>query len=386
MCAVGSCPRRRAERPDQVERPDQAERSLTVVVERAAAGAAREEGADGRRRGLLSSGWSRAGGLAPAAGVLVALAFASVAYGSKPIALGAVLDAFTDYDATDNDHLIVRSLRVPRTLVGIGVGVALGLAGAVMQGVTRNPLADPGIFGVEAGAALAVVVGIYVFGVGSLTGYVWFAFSGAAVASVVVYGLGSVGRGGATPVKLALAGAAMAALLSSVTSAILIIDLSTLDQFRFWAVGSLAGRDASIVAQVAPFLAMGVLLSFASARGLNTLALGDDMAKSLGERVQLARATSGLAVIVCSGAAVAAAGPIGFIGLTIPHVARAICGPDYRWIMPWSVVLAPSLLLGADIVGRTVARPGELQVGIVTAFIGAPFFVALVRRRKLAEL
>ncbi len=337
-------------------------------------------------RGLLSSGWTKAGGLIPTAGVLAVVAFASVAYGSKTIDLGTVIEAFTSYDATNNDHLIVRSLRVPRTVVGLGVGVALGLAGAVMQGVTRNPLADPGIFGVEAGAALAVVIGIYVFGIGSLTGYVWFAFAGAGIASVVVYGLGSLGRGGATPVKLALAGAAMAALLGSLTSAILLIDIATLDQFRFWAVGSLAGRDTAIAAQVAPFLVVGVLLSLASARGLNTLALGDDVARSLGQRVQVARATSGLAVIVCSGAAVAAAGPIGFIGLTIPHVARAICGPDYRWILPWSIVLAPSLLLGADVVGRMVARPGELQVGIVTAFIGAPFFIFLVRRRKLAEL
>jgi iron complex transport system permease protein len=338
------------------------------------------------RRGVLSSGWARGAGVVAAAVVLGLVLFASIAYGSKTIELGTVVEAFTSYDATNNDHLIIRSLRVPRTLVGLGVGAALGLAGAVMQGVTRNPLADPGIFGVEAGAALAVVVGIYVFGVGSLTGYVWFAFAGAAVASVGVYGLGSLGRGGATPVKLALAGAAMAALLSSLTSAILIIDVTTLDQFRFWAVGSLAGRDSEVVAQVAPFLMVGALLALASARGLNTLALGDDVARSLGQRVHLARGLSALAVIVCSGAAVAAAGPIGFIGLTIPHVARAICGPDYRWIMPWSMVLGPILLLGADIVGRMIARPGELQVGIVTAFIGAPFFIALVRRRKLAEL
>ena len=337
-------------------------------------------------RGVLSSGWAKGAGVVAAAAVLGVVLFASIAYGSKTIELGTVVDAFTSYDATNNDHLIIRSLRVPRTLVGLGVGAALGLAGAVMQGVTRNPLADPGIFGVEAGAALAVVVGIYVFGIGSLTGYVWFAFAGAAVASVVVYGLGSLGRGGATPVKLALAGAAMAALLSSLTSAILIIDVETLDQFRFWAVGSLAGRDGAVVAQVAPFLVVGALLALASARGLNTLALGDDVARSLGQRVHLARGLSALAVIVCSGAAVAAAGPIGFIGLTIPHVARAICGPDYRWIMPWAIVLGPILLLGADIVGRMVARPGELQVGIVTAFIGAPFFIALVRRRKLAEL
>ena len=339
-----------------------------------------------RRAGFLTSGWTRGGGLLVAAAVLGVVLFCSIAYGSKGIEFGVVVDAFTDYDATNNDHLVIRTLRVPRTVIGLAVGVALGLAGAVMQGVTRNPLADPGIFGVEAGAALAVVTAIYVFGISSLSGYVWFAFVGAGIASVVVYGLGSLGRGGATPVKLALAGAAMAALLSSLTSAVLITDLATLDQFRFWAVGSLAGRDADIAAQVLPFLLVGVILAFASARGLNTLALGDDMARALGQRVHVARAISALAVIVCAGSAVAAAGPIGFIGLTIPHVARAICGPDYRWVMPWSVLLAPSLLLGADVVGRLVARPAELQVGIVTAFVGAPFFIFLVRRKKLAEL
>ncbi len=336
--------------------------------------------------GVLSTGWTKGAGLLVASSVLVVVAFASVGYGSKPIPLGTVWDAIWNYDASLNDHLIVRSLRVPRTGLGLVVGAALGVAGAVMQGVTRNPLADPGILGIEAGAALAVVIGIYSFGLASLTGYVWFAFAGAAVASAVVYALGSLGRGGATPVKLALAGAAMASLLGSFTSAILLLDVATLDQFRFWVVGSLAGRDNTIAVAVLPFLAVGFVLALGSARQLNVLALGQDMARSLGQRVQLARLNAALAVIVLSGAATAACGPIGFVGLTIPHVARAICGPDYRWILPWSVVLAPVLLLGADILGRIVARPGELQVGIVTALIGAPFFVALVRRRKLAEL
>lgn len=321
-----------------------------------------------------------------ALGVLLAVLFASVALGAKPIPFGTVWDGLFSFDDTVNDHLIIRSLRIPRTGLGLLVGSALGLSGAVMQGVTRNPLADPGILGIEAGAALAVCVGIYTFGVASLSGYVWFAFVGAAVASVVVYALGSMGRGGATPVKLALAGAAMAALLSSLTSAILLLDVTTLDQYRFWVVGALAGRDSTIIGQVLPFMAVGTVLALASARSLNALALGDDVARSLGQRVNLARASSALAVVVLCGAAVAAAGPIGFIGLTVPHVARAICGPDYRWVLPWSMVLAPILLLGSDVVGRLVARPGELQVGIVTALLGAPVFIALVRRRKLAEL
>jgi iron complex transport system permease protein len=187
-------------------------------------------------------------------------------------------------------------------------------------------------------------------------------------------------------VKLALAGAALATLLGSFTSAILLIDVATLDQYRFWVVGSLAGRDMDVAEQVLPFILVGLGLALASARQLNVLALGDDVARTLGQRVQLARFVSALAIILLCGAATAACGPIAFIGLTIPHVARAICGPDYRWILPWTVVLSPMLLLGSDIIGRLVTRPGELQVGIVTALIGAPCFIALVRRRKLAEL
>jgi len=317
--------------------------------------------------------------------VLGVVAVASIAYGSKSIPLSTVWQALVDFDGS-NDQLIVRSLRVPRTLLGLGVGIALGLAGGVMQGVTRNPLADPGILGVDAGAALAVVIAIYTFDVGSISQYVWFAFVGAGLASVVVYLLGSLGRGGATPVKLALAGAALSALLKALTSTVLLLDVQTFDQYRFWIVGSLAGRDGEVISQVAPFLVVGVVLALLSARSLNALALGDDVARSLGMRVSVARVLSALAIVVLCGSATAAAGPIAFVGLTVPHVARAICGPDYRWILPWSLVLAPTLLLGADVLGRVIARPGEVQVGILTAFIGAPFFIALVRRRKLADL
>lgn len=340
----------------------------------------------GRRRGLVQRGSLRALGLVVAVGVLALVTLASIAYGSKPIPLGTVIDALVQYDSSLNDHLIVRSLRIPRTVVGLLVGVALGLAGAVMQGVARNPLADPGILGVNAGASLFVVVAIYSFGIGSLLGYVWFAFAGAAITSVVVYTLGSLGREGATPVKLALAGAAITAFLGSITTAILLIDVATLDQYRFWAVGSLAGRDATIATQLAPFIVVGAVMALVSGRVLNALALGDDVARSLGQKVGLARIFSAASVVLLVGAATAAAGPIGFVGLTVPHVARAITGPDYRWVLPYSAVLAPILLLGSDIIGRVIARPGEVQVGIVTALIGAPFFVALVRRRKLAEL
>jgi len=336
-------------------------------------------------RGLLQrSGW-RATVLLLAVAALGVVAITSVRYGSKPIPLGEVFDAFFAFDGS-NDHLIIRSLRVPRTLVGLGVGAALGLAGGLMQGTTRNPLADPGILGVNAGAALAVVIAIFVFGIGSLSVYVWFAFVGAAAASALVYSLGSLGREGATPIKLALAGAAVSALLGALTTAVLLIDIATLDQYRFWAVGSLAGRDAQILAQVTPFLVVGGVAAIGLSRALNTLSLGEDVARSLGQRVALTQGISSGAVVLLVGAAVAAAGPIGFVGPTVPHVARAITGPDYRWVLPYSAVLAPILLLGADVIGRVVARPSEIQVGVVTAVVGAPFFIALVRRRKLADL
>ena len=325
-------------------------------------------------------------GLAGCAGLLFAVCLLSVAVGSKQIPLSTVFDAIRHYDSSNTDQVIVHSLRVPRTLVGLLVGAALGLSGALMQGVTRNPLADPGILGVNGGAALFVVAGIYWFGLTSLTAYVWLAFAGAAAASVAVYALGSLGREGATPVKLALAGAALTAMLGSLTTALLIGDVDTFDQFRFWAVGSLAGRGSDVVGQVAPFIVVGIVLALVSGRVLNALSLGDDVARSLGQRVGLARIFTAVTVVLLCGAATAAAGPIGFVGLTIPHVARLVTGPDYRWILPYSMLLSPILLLGSDVIGRVVAQPGELQVGIVTAVIGAPFFIALVRRRKLADL
>ncbi len=335
---------------------------------------------------MLSSVPVRLLGLLAASLLLGALVLASLAVGSKPIPVGDVLQAFRAFDDTVENHLIVTSLRLPRTLVAVMVGVALGLSGALMQGLTHNPLADPGILGVSAGAALAVVVGIFVFGVGSLTGYVWFAFAGAGITSVAVYALGALGRDGATPVKLALAGAAVTAFLGSITTTILLLDVATLDQYRFWAVGSVAGRDMTVAAQVAPFLVVGTVVALSAGRSLNALALGDDVARSLGARVGLSRIFAAVAVVLLVGGATAAAGPIGFVGLTVPHVARAITGPDYRWVLAYSAVLAPSLLLLADVLGRVVARPGEIQVGIVTAVIGAPVFIALVRRRTLTQV
>ncbi|WP_016698739.1 iron chelate uptake ABC transporter family permease subunit [Actinoalloteichus spitiensis] len=327
-----------------------------------------------------------AAGLVLLAVLLVGAALASLVVGTRPIPFGTVLEALRDFDAANPDHLVVWELRLPRTLVGLLVGAALGLAGALMQGVARNPLADPGILGVNAGASFFVVVAISLLGVTTLTGYVWFGFLGAAAATAVVYGIAAAGREGATPVKLALAGAAVSAALTSLTTAVLLTDVVAFDQFRFWQVGSLAGRDLAVFWQVLPFLLVGAVLALCCGRVLNTLSLGDDVARALGQRVALSRGVAGLAVVVLCGAATAAAGPIAFVGLTIPHVARAMTGPDHRWVLPYSMLLAPVLLLVSDIVGRVVARPGELQVGIVTALVGAPFFIALVRRSRLAGL
>lgn len=329
---------------------------------------------------------TRPAGLVVLLAVLVLVALLSLAYGARPMGLGDAVDAVLAYDPTSQDHLVVRSLRVPRTLIGLVVGAALGVAGAIMQGLTRNPLADPGILGVNAGAAVAVVLAIQLLGVASAAGYMAFAMVGALAASVLVYGLGSTGRGGATPARLALAGAATAAMLTSVTSAVILSDQTTLEAFRFWIVGSIAGRDTSLLLPLLPFILLGAAIAAGMGRTLNALSMGEDVATSLGQRVGRARLLGAVAVMLLVGAAVSLAGPIGFVGLVIPHVARALTGPDYRWVLAYSLLLAPILLLGADVLGRLLVRPGELQVGIITALIGAPFFVLLVRRRTLAEL
>ena len=356
----------------------------TAVADAAPTTTARRR-AEAVRRPALSRGHTRLAGAIAAAAALALCALASVAYGSVEMSWGTVVGAFTAFDGS-NEHVIVREIRVPRTLIGIGVGMALALAGAIMQGVTRNPLADPGILGIEAGASLAVVLAIFWLGITDVHAYVWFAFAGAAAAAVAVYALGGSGRDGATPVRLALAGTVMAALLGSITSAVLVLDSSSLDQFRFWVVGSLAGRDLDILLDVLPFLAVGVVLALLSGRSLNALSLGEDVARSLGQRVALTRVTMALAVVLLAGGAVAAAGPIAFVGLAVPQAARILVGTDWRWVLAYSALLGPILLLGADILGRIVVRPAELQVGIVTALIGAPIFVALARRRKLAAL
>jgi iron complex transport system permease protein len=333
-----------------------------------------------RSRGRLGTA-----GLLAALVLLAGASLASIAVGSVHVPPGEALQALVNPEATD-EHVIVRDVRVPRTLVGIAVGAALGVAGALLQGMTRNPLADPGILGLEAGAGLAVVGAIFLLGVSSVSGYVWFALAGAALAGGVVYAIGTSGGARAAPVTLALAGAAITVLLTALTSAVLLLDVQTLDEFRFWIAGSLAGRDLSILAGVLPFMAAGLVLALASAKALNAQALGDDVARALGQRVGRARLAAAVGSVLLSGAAVAVAGPVAFVGLTVPHAARAITGPDYRKVIPWSALLGAILILLADVLGRVMAPPAEVPVGIVMAAVGVPAFIALVRRPRLAEL
>jgi iron complex transport system permease protein len=327
----------------------------------------------------------RATGLALILAGLALVLLLSVSVGARPIPIDRVWDLVWSPDGSD-DAIIVHDLRIPRTILGLIVGAALGVGGALMQALTRNPLGDPGLLGVNAGAAAAVVTATALFGIVSPLAYVWFAFVGAALASVVVYGVGASGRSGATPVRLALAGTAVSFALIAYVQGLTLIDRDTLDQYRFWEVGALAGHPPSLNRQIAPFIVVGLLLAFALSRPLNAIGLGDDAGRALGARPGRTRVLGALAIALLCGAATAAAGPIVFVGLAVPHAVRALTGPDQRWALPYSALLAPVMLLGADVIGRVVNRPGELEVGIVSALIGGPVFIAIVRRKRIAQL
>ncbi|MFK5582965.1 FecCD family ABC transporter permease [Serinicoccus sp. LYQ131] len=333
------------------------------------------------RRSVVAS---RAGMVLVALVALAAVGMLSVTFGARDIALADLWAALGG--SQDNVSQAAVAKRIPRTFLAMLVGASLGLAGAVMQGVTRNPLADPGILGVTSGASLAVVTGIVYFGLTSPTGYIWVAIAGAGASAVFVYTIGSLGRGGATPLKLALSGAAVSAAFSSLISATLLPRIDVLDSFRFWQIGGVGGASPSRILTVLPFLAVGALLSIAVARGLNSLALGDDLAAGLGERVGLTRAVAAVGAVMLCGAATAVAGPIAFVGLVVPHACRLLVGTDHRWLLPLSVVTGATLLTAADVVGRVVARPSEIDVGIITALIGAPIFIVIVRRMRARAL
>ncbi|MUL43900.1 iron chelate uptake ABC transporter family permease subunit [Streptomonospora sp. PA3] len=327
----------------------------------------------------------RSAGLVVLLALLAGCAVLSIAVGAKAIPLGTVVDALLNPDGSYNSS-VVWELRMPRTVLGVFVGAALGLAGALMQALTRNPIAEPGILGINSGAAAAVVTAIFVFGMTGPSAYVWFGFIGAAIAAVLVYALGSRGRSGATPVRLALAGTALAAVLQGFVYGITVLDEFVFDQIRFWQVGSLVGRDLEIFLRIWPFLTAGILLAVTLGPALNAVALGEDLAAALGARVNRTRALVALAIVLLCGGATAAAGPIWFVGLIVPHLARTFTGPDQRWVLPYSAAIGAVLLTLADTAGRVITSGGELEVGIVTALIGAPVFIFLVRRRRMAQL
>lgn len=313
--------------------------------------------------------------------VVVLMCVASLALGTRAIAPGAVVHALVDPDAPF--AATIRGLRVPRTLTAVAAGAALGLAGTVMQGVTRNPLADPGLLGVNAGASLFVIVAITWLGVTTPVGFVWFAFAGAGLATLLVYAVASRATGGATPFRLALAGAAITAAGTSLVTLVLLTSRTTLEQYRFWSVGSLSNPDPDALLTVLPFLLLGALLAFSGGRAMNALALGEDAAAGLGIDLRRAKLLLGLAIVLLCGSATALAGPLAFVGLTVAHIARRFAGSDQRWALALAAAIGPALLLAADVVGRLVARPGELEAGIVAAFVGAPVMIALVRRGQV---
>lgn len=315
---------------------------------------------------------------------ILALAALSVSFGMRSVSVPDILAGLAGHDDTLAQAAVVK--RVPRTVLAALVGAALGMSGAAMQAVTRNPIADPGILGVTSGASLAVVIGLAFFGITGAWGQIVIAIVGALIAAVFVYVVGSLGRGGATPLKLTLAGAATGAAFASLISAIMLPRVELLQAWQSWQIGGVGGADWAKLAVLTPVLAAGALICVACARGMNSLALGDDLAKGLGENVFRTRLVSALGAVLLAGAATAIAGPIGFVGLVIPHLCRMLIGTDHRWLLPFSALAGAALLLAADVIGRVVAADQEIQVGIITAVIGAPFFIWIVRRQKVREL
>ncbi|KAB3522847.1 iron chelate uptake ABC transporter family permease subunit [Corynebacterium sp. zg254] len=325
--------------------------------------------------------------------LLLASVLASIFFGARSVPFGEISNVLRDPsilfghpDALNVDQRVLVELRVPRTLLGLVAGAALGVCGALIQGHTRNPLADTGILGINFGASLAVVVSFSLFSVTSVWAISLWAFVGAVIATGAVFSLSLVGGGQANPLTLVLGGAALSAVLSAIISGFILTKDANLNHMRFWTVGSIAGRDLTVFYGVLPFIVVGIVLALATAPQLNLLNLGDDIASGLGVNTQRARVMGMAIIALLAGAATAAAGPITFIGLVVPHMVRAITGPDYRWILPYSALGGAVLMLIADVVGRLIARPGELQVGIVLAFVGAPFFIFLIYRRRVVAI
>lgn len=328
---------------------------------------------------LLKNTPLRSGGLLAAALLMLFLMWASIIYGYTDTSWQTAIEAFTNNNGS-NEHIIIQTIRLPRALIAAAVGASLAISGVLMQTLTKNPLASPGIFGVNAGAGFAVVAAVTLFSVVDLQAFSGLAFLGAAVAAISVYVIGSVGREGLTPMKLTLAGAAIAAMFSSFTQGLLVVNEAALDQVLFWLAGSVQGRKLETLISVLPYLAIGWVGSILIAGKMNILSMGEDVATGLGLKTGLVKIAVGVIVILLSGGSVAVAGPIGFIGIVVPHMTRSIIGIDHRWVIPLAGVLGAILLLAADIAARYILMPSEVPVGIMTAIIGTPFFIYIARK------
>lgn len=333
------------------------------------------------------AGWSqsalRMAGLVGSVIVLAVIAVVSLRFGSIDITNSDAWNAIVAYSEASYEQTIVRFLRVPRTVIAIVVGCGLGVAGAVMQGVTRNPMADPFILGVSGGAALGITAAVYFGQFHGPTQFIWFAFAGAALAAFLVYVVGAAGKGGVTPVRLVLAGVIVGTLMSTWTSVMIYTDIATRETMRYLMIGSVSGRSLEDYWPTFPFILGGVGVCLLMSHQLNVLNLGEDAARAVGMNTARIRAICMGLVVIIAGGTVAAAGPIGFVGLAVPHMVRAVTGPDYRWILPLSAIFGAILLTSADIIGRLVLEPSELEASIIMGIVGAPFFIYLARRRSL---
>ncbi|MGZ9814658.1 FecCD family ABC transporter permease [Peribacillus simplex] len=328
---------------------------------------------------LLKYTWQKWMGLFITILLLLFLLCSSIVYGYTDTTWKMAIDAFTHFNGT-NEHIVIQSVRLPRALIASAIGASLAISGVLMQTLTKNPLASPDIFGVNAGAGLAVVTGVTVFGISNLQVFTWLSFIGAAIAAISIYMIGSMGRGGLTPMKLTLAGAAMTAMVASLTQGLLVSNEALLDQVLFWLAGSVSGRSLDNLVAVLPYLVVGWGLAWIMSGKMNVLSMGEDVAKGLGLNIVFLKLVMGLAIILLAGGSVAVAGPIGFIGIVVPHLTRSIVGIDHRWLIPFSGLFGAVLLIAADVISRYILMPREIPVGVMTAIIGTPFFIYIARK------
>ncbi|MBL3642427.1 FecCD family ABC transporter permease [Peribacillus frigoritolerans] len=328
---------------------------------------------------LLKNSWQKWMGLFITILLLLFLLCSSIVYGYTDTTWKMAIDAFTDFNGT-NEHIVIQSVRLPRALIASAIGASLAISGVLMQTLTKNPLASPDIFGVNAGAGLAVVTGVTVFGISNLQVFTWLSFLGAAIAAISIFMIGSMGRGGLTPMKLTLAGAAMTAMVASLTQGLLVSNEALLEQVLFWLAGSVSGRSLDNLVAVLPYLVAGWALALIMSGKMNVLSMGEDVAKGLGLNIVFLKLVLGLAIILLSGGSVAVAGPIGFIGIVVPHLTRSIVGIDHRWLIPFSGLFGAVLLIAADVISRYILMPREVPVGVMTAIIGTPFFIYIARK------